>query len=111
MCCDYLVLHVGPLFLKINTLFHLRSPHESSNRKGLIVPQFKIPSVSSDLRTAIVSSQTSSLLRLAPCELDLIICAMCANCVNLELRLGYHISLFRVDVINQTNHRVLSAFE
>lgn len=36
---------------------------------------------------------------------------MCANCVDLELKLGYHVSLFRVDVIGQTDHQVLSVFE
>lgn len=33
-CCDYLVLHVGPLLLKTNTLFHLHSSLENYNRKG-----------------------------------------------------------------------------
>lgn len=55
-CCDYLVLHVDPLFLKINTLLHLHSPFESSDRKGPIVPWFMIPSVSSDSGSAVVSS-------------------------------------------------------
>lgn len=110
-CCDCLVLHVGPLFLKTTTLFHLRSPFGNSNRKGPIVPQFKIPSVSSDLRSAVVSSRTLSYLCTMPCELDFIICAMCANCVSLVLRLGYRVSLFRVDVISQTDHQVLSAYK
>lgn len=46
-----------------------------------------------------------------PYELKSIMCAVCANCVNLVLRLGHHVSLFRVDVVGQTNHQVLSAFE
>lgn len=46
-----------------------------------------------------------------PYELKSIMCAVCANCANLELRLGHHVSLFRVDVVGQTDHQVLSAFE